>query len=317
MNVFDRDDINNILLKIKSNKLKPFAKGGDGYLYKVSLNNMNYVMKILKGNNIKEILVTEYVQKIYNKNIIRLYDYFLSTKDFDQNLMIIDEMDGNLEEFMKNILSNKYDLSDEDNDNEMKNMIYQITQGFLSLNKNQIAHLDSKPKNILYKYFPSKITLNYNKRLVETHFLFKISDFGKSQVNDDELKSKDDILTEDEFNRYIKERKDLEELSKILERMIVNKIQYDYDYDYFDKIKDNEFQKYYRNEKSNIKLQLKDYPEKIRRRFLKRSLLYYLLEFNMINMIEIKNKFNYFPNNDVINILNKLTNKDFDIETIF
>jgi hypothetical protein len=84
MNIFDRNDINHILNEINLDNLKPFARGGDGNLYKIKLDNMNYVMKILKNNSIKEILVTEYVQKIFSKNIIKLYDYFLSTKDYEK-----------------------------------------------------------------------------------------------------------------------------------------------------------------------------------------------------------------------------------------
>lgn len=310
MNIFNRDDINNILIKVESNKLKPFAKGGDGKLYKVRLNNMNYVMKILKTNNIKEILITEYVQNIYNKNIIRLYDYFLSTNDFNHNIMIIDEMDHNLETFMNNILENKYNLSKKDNDIEMKNMIYQISQAFISLNNNNVAHLDPKPKNILFKYFPKKISLNYSNNndniLINTHFLFKIADFGKSQINKKEFISKDDMLSEKEFKTYVEEKKDLEELSKILERMVVNKIQYDYHFSDFEKIDDSNFQKYYHDEEKEINKTLKNYPERIRRKFLKRSLIYYLLENDMIDMDEIRKKFKYYPSDEIVNVLRNI-----------
>ena len=303
MNIFDRNDINHILNEINLDNLKPFARGGDGNLYKIKLDNMNYVMKILKNNSIKEILVTEYVQKIFSKNIIKLYDYFLSTKDYDNN-------------FMKNILSNKYNLSNDENNNEMKNMIYQISHGLILLNNNNIAHLDTKPKNILFKYFPKMITLNYQTKLIKTRFLFKISDFGKSQINIDEYKSNDDELTEKEFEEYILDRKDLEELSKILERMIVNKIQYNYDLKYFDTINDKKFKKYYYIEKKQINKTLKEYPKKIKLRFFKRSLLYYLIENKMLNMDKIKSEFAYFPNKSIIDILNKLTDNNFDIETI-
>jgi hypothetical protein len=217
---------------------------------------------------------------------------------------------------MKNILSNKYNLSNDENNNEMKNMIYQISHGLILLNNNNIAHLDTKPKNILFKYFPKMITLNYQTKLIKTRFLFKISDFGKSQINIDEYKSNDDELTEKEFEEYILDRKDLEELSKILERMIVNKIQYNYDLKYFDTINDKKFKKYYYIEKKQINKTLKEYPKKIKLRFFKRSLLYYLIENKMLNMDKIKSEFAYFPNKSIIDILNKLTDNNFDIETI-
>ena len=98
--------------------------------------------------------------------------------------------------------------------------------------------------------------------------------------------------------------------------MIVNKIQYNYDLKYFDTINDKKFKKYYYIEKKQINKTLKEYPKKIKLRFFKRSLLYYLIENKMLNMDKIKSEFAYFPNKSIIDILNKLTDNNFDIETI-
>ena len=305
----DRTIINEFLHK---NNKHLISKGGDGYVYKITINNFDYAIKVLKKDDIKEILITEYAQRLYNKNIIKIYDYFFSTKDFDKNVMIMELMEGNLEKWTKNMFFNKYNFSDEDFNNEFRYMIFTISQAFLDLNENNILHLDAKPKNILFKKFDKKIRLNYGKKHIETYFLFKITDFGKAQIDKEEFKSNTDI--DINVKKYIDDREDLFELSRILLRILVNIIVNKYDMSYFDKFKDNKFIEYRDDTIKEINKTIYNYPSKIKNNFLKRSLLYYLIENNVIKTENIIKKFKItYPNKEIQNIFDNLTNKDFDI----
>jgi esterase/lipase len=99
--------------------------------------------------------------------------------------------------------------------------------------------------------------------------------------------------------------------------MLVNFTINKYDISYFDKFKDTKFMKYKEKNQEEINKTMNNYPLKIKTNFLKRSLLYYLIENSIIKIDDIIKKYNIkYPNKEIQNILDNLTKKDFDIFSI-
>jgi hypothetical protein len=131
--------------------------------------------------------------------------------------------------------------------------------------------------------------------------IFFITDFTHSKSN----------ITENNKSDYINVDSDLFELENLPKRLKVDKLMDKYNLNDIieigekSKLSDN-FKTYYDNEIKKTKISLKKYPQYIKDKFIKRSLIYYLLENKLIDY-----KLEQMSDN-ICSILSELTMLDLD-----
>jgi hypothetical protein len=297
---------------------KFLGKGSEGIIYLCE----NKVIKIYVQYDMNSVIKEFYIMGILkeldsiNKNIIITDKYYLSLSN---PVIIMEHMDGNLSEWCDMMINNT-ELSAQQLDNEWLSMIFQVVYGLLFLNRLNILHADTKSKNILYTFLPNKIEIKYviNGKMynIPMNYVFKIADFGSAQI----LGSTLNRMSDREISEGIKNRSDLEELSRLIFRSVVNYAKNDYDIDYIRKIVDKDvgYKKYYESKKINIENELGHTHKKVRDVMLYRALLYYGIENGFIDQQEIIRKHALIiPSQKVIGILDKLTNLDSDQGNLF
>lgn len=308
------NDVIDILLdKYKDHQIadklyKYINKGGNGIVYKVDDMAIKIYVEYDMDTVLKEFYVMGILQELsgINRNIINIYNYYLS---LSKPVLTMEYLDGDLQKWTNKMIHNKFNLDNDDIDKEWISMIFQVTYGMLFLNKLGILHNDAKPKNIMYnnnnRHISSEYKINGKTYTITSNFTFKIADFGGIMIVGSTLND----MTNDEIKRKIKNRSDLWELSRIFYRVLTDyaKIQYKMNtiMEYVNN--DGDYYKYYSNEKNKIWSKMKKYPIHIKESYLLRSLIYYGLENNIIDIDSIINTYQLkFPSKKVLDLLSRL-----------
>lgn len=292
------------------------GKGGDGVIYLIE--KTNEIIKIYTKKQLDLVIRELYVLNLtkdlsneskFNNNIIKIDKYNLL---LDYPIIYLPVMNGNLVEWCMKV-NHEYD-NQKNYDKLWYSMIFQVAYGLCYLNGLNILHNDAKPKNILYqKQKPIINTYIINDKTydVDMTYVFYVADFGAVQI----LGSKQNILSDNEIRKSLLNKQDLYELSKLIVRILVDFALKTYDIESLLKIDKTNYytiiQKDFDNDKS-----LKSLPEKIKKNMMKRALLYYFIENNIIDKYELakKNKF-MLPSNKIMTILDNLidSNNVFDL----
>lgn len=112
--------------------MKYLTKGSYGKIFLISKNNNFYIIKRVKKNkeNLNEIKMYKYLN---HKNIVKIYDYYIKNNNYNIVLEYMNMGD------MNNIICN----------DNIYNILLQITNGIKFIHENNIIHRDIKPSNIL------------------------------------------------------------------------------------------------------------------------------------------------------------------------
>ena len=271
------------------------GKGGTAIVYRYK----NHALKIIEKNK-------------FNKSEYDLSIYFNSFLDENKSINFLRVY--NLHEF-KNYNIIEMELADGDlyrwiekkkSDEEWLMMILQLLITIRILQqKINFFHRDLKPKNILFKKFDStnEFTYRLNNKEYKIKFdtIFYLTDFTHSESD----------ITEKKKSEYINIDSDLRELENLPKRLKVDKLIGKYNLNEIIKIgntsKLNEnFTSYYNNEIKKTDITLKKYPQHVKEKFIKRSLIYYLLENKIIDYkLDVMS-------NKISMILSQLTMLDLD-----
>lgn len=288
----------------KANKnFKFIGKGGEGVVYKIN----NYAVKIYRQQNKQhkennEIKILKKLNELLNKNItnnfIKIYD-FVWIHNFD--ILVMELVNGDLEKWVKIKHS----------DTEWLIMIFQILYGLIVLQKYlKLYHSDMKPKNILFKkvnngVYKYVINNDNNDKVASISFqtdtIFMIGDFGHAQM----------LTNSGEIMKYIENNSDLLQLSSFHRRLVVNMMENIYTLENLIEIgkKHKQFQKYFVWSKAKIDKDLKNFDEKTKNNMLFRSLAYYLIEYDYININDLpicEKDYSCLPSKKIIKILESL-----------
>ena len=166
-------------------------------------------------------------------------------------------------------------------------------------------HRDLKPKNILFKKFNEKVNFTYKLNMkeyqLEFNYIFFITDFTHSESD----------ITNNKKSEYVNLDSDLYELENLPKRLKVDKLMIKYNLNEVIKIgntsrlSDN-FKSYFDEQNNKINKNLNKYPQNIKEKFIKRALIYYLIENKLIDY-----KLDVISDNMCI-ILSELTSLDLD-----
>lgn len=289
-----------IIVKLYSHKksIEDFiylGKGGSGVVYKYK----DQVIKIIPKEkfNESEYKLSEYFNSLLDKNLtinfLRVYNLF----EFEKYKIIEMELaDGDLYDWIKQ----------KNSDDKWFEMILQI---LISLRILQLEinfyHRDLKPKNILFKKLDRIqefiYRLNNKEYKIKFDTIFYLTDFTHSKSN----------ITENKNEDYVNVDSDLFELENLPKRLkvdiIINKYNFNEIIEIGKKSRLSEnFNSYYKSQIKDVNNKLKKYPQHIKEKFIKRSLIYYLLENNLLS-IELD-----VMSDNICIILSELTMLDLD-----
>lgn len=272
------------------------GKGGSGVVYQYS----KHVIKIIPKNkfNESEYILAKFFNKLLDDNItpnfLRVYNLY----EFDKYKVIEMELaQGDLYDW----------IQQKNSEEEWIKMILQLLITIRILQqKINFFHRDLKPKNILFKKLDNKIQFTYklnNKDYqLEFNTIFFITDFTHSESN---------IIEKNLKSEYIYVDSDLYELENLPKRLKVDKLMIKYNLNEVIKIgntsrlSDN-FKSYFDEQNNKINKNLNKYPQNIKEKFIKRALIYYLIENKLIDY-----KLDVISDNMCI-ILSELTSLDLD-----
>lgn len=271
------------------------GKGGSGVVYKYK----EHVIKIIPKErfNESEYKLSEYFNSLLDKkltiNFLRVYNLF---EFINYKIIEMELADGDLYDWIKQ----------KNSDDKWFEMILQIliTLRILQLKIN-FYHRDLKPKNILFKKLDRTqefiYRLNNKEYKIKLDTIFYLTDFTHSISNITENKSED----------YVNVDSDLFELKNLPKRLKVDSIINKYNFNEIieigkkSRLSEN-FNSYYESQIKDVNMKLKKYPQNIKDKFIKRSLIYYLLENNLLS-IELD-----VMSDNICIILSELTLLDLD-----
>lgn len=271
------------------------GKGGSGVVYKYK----EHVIKIIPKErfNESEYKLSEYFNSLLDKkltiNFLRVYNLF---EFINYKIIEMELADGDLYDWIKQ----------KNSDDKWFEMILQIliTLRILQLKIN-FYHRDLKPKNILFKKLDRTqefiYRLNNKEYKIKLDTIFYLADFTHSISNITENKSED----------YVNVDSDLFELKNLPKRLKVDSIINKYNFNEIieigkkSRLSEN-FNSYYESQIKDVNMKLKKYPQNIKDKFIKRSLIYYLLENNLLS-IELD-----VMSDNICIILSELTLLDLD-----
>ena len=154
----------------------PINSGGYGSIFKIRDRKVKteYILKVMKKkdeNNpelnaiLKESFEKEinFLKNVKGTNIINIIDFYVDSKN-NNNLIVLEKMDGDLEQLLKSKYSKGM------NSTMIKKIFSQLNSGLRKMNEAGITHMDLKPSNILYSYINDE----------QTDFIIKLGDFGLS-----------------------------------------------------------------------------------------------------------------------------------------
>ena len=166
----------------KYKKIEIIGSGAFGNVYKAKYNNEYFAIKEIKNNKsdkkkfLKEII--EVMKKMECDNSVKL----IESVETEESFYIISELCfSNLAEYLN---KRKKAFSIE----EIKELLIDLNKGLKVMYKNKIIHGNIKPSNILL----SSNENNVNK------VCFKISDFGLSRLNEEDIMNKS-IIDKSQF----------------------------------------------------------------------------------------------------------------------
>lgn len=309
---------------IDGSSYKYLGKGVEGVAYELN----GKVVKIYKNYDtdaiVKEFYIFGLLNELMDVNVIRMYNYYLA---YSNPVIIMELMDGDLTKWCTQMIKTKNtDISDDRYDELWLGMIFQVTYGILFLNRLKILHTDTKSRNILFKSLSNNVNDKlYNKYVINgqtysvpTNYEFQIADFGAAQI----FGLSSNKLSNEQITEDIQNRTDLYPLSRTLYRIIILYGAKDYGWGEINSIlkTNKEFREYQSKKKNEINIELKDMPQNTREKMssvlLRRSLIYYAIENNMIDSNEIIKKHDLrMPSKKVSDILDKLL--DLTIQNVF
>ena len=288
-------------------KLLFLGKGDEGTVY--GYNKLLAIKFFVLPHN-KELEFMKRLQEYKNINTLRLYKYFVK----DNHLItIINKADGTIDKWMKNI--NNADIKIIDL--HWYNMMVQILFGVLLIqDKLLMYHKDLLHRNILYKKLDEKIKIKYKidkfSITIHTDIIFFITDFGKSQSLLPEFK-KYNILDDNIIKEKIESNADLEGVASIYKKIFVDYIYHNINHEKLYKIIENDekAQKYLKEIEDKVfkKTQIIKKPKYYIKLQVTRSLCYYLIENNYIDISKYDIKIN-IPSKKVRKILENLNDEN-------
>ncbi len=311
MSIITNDLINDLIKNPKSHKsINYIGKGGEGYIFEINNEVIKIYIKYDINLVLKEFFVTGLLQEInhINSNVIHIKNYYLS---YSHPIMVMEKMDGNLGDFVTDLVTNKIP---HECDEMWLSFIFQSIYGFNFLNNRlHILHNDSKIKNILYRKNINEkeyiYKINHIKYRIPADYVFKIADFGFVQILGLTLNK----ISDEEILKKIADRDDFREISKIIERIIVNYMIKEFTYEQALKfaMEHPEFKKMYDEQVRKVDIDLASYPGHIRKNFIFRYICYYLAEVDekYTNIIKEKYKLK-LPSKKVRDILNNIMTAD-------
>jgi hypothetical protein len=307
-------------------KLLFLGKGDEGTVY--GYNKLLAIKFFVLPHN-KELEFMKKLQEYKNINTLRLYKYFVK----DNHLItIINKADGNIDKWINNI--NKVDIKPLDLqwyntmghilfkpdmkfiDLQWYNLMVQILFGVLLIqDKLMMYHKDLLHRNILYKKLDKIIIIKYKidkfSIVIYTDTIFFITDFGKSQSLLPEFK-KYNTIDDNIIKEKIESNADLNGIASIYKKVFVNYIYHNIEHNELYKMieNNNEAQEYLKEiEKQTFaKTQIISKPSNYVKLQVTRSLCYYLIENNYIDISKLNLKIN-IPSKKVRKILESLDNK--------
>jgi len=303
---------------IDKTKYDFIGKGGDGVIYESN----GKIIKIYTKNDIdsvmKEFYVVGMLQELspVNNNVISVDKYYLS---LSYPVMVMELMDGDLNNLGNELIKNPNNLDNQTYDMTWASMIFQVCYGIYYLNSLGILHNDAKPKNILYKK-PSinhiKYSINHKIYNVPIYYLFKIADFGAIQIMGSSLNK----MSDDEIKDKINNKYDYYELSKLINRILVNYAIKVYNIASLDKLfhDDKDYNKYKKEEISKVEenTYLRNIPNK--QQFILRGLLYYLIETKKLDLTNTIEKNNIkLPSKKIMDLFDNINNPKIDFFELF
>jgi len=322
-NTYDYEFVSSDNTKIK---LLFLSKGDEGTVY--GYNKLLAIKFFVLPHN-KELDFMKKLQDYKNINTLRLYKYFVK----DNHLItIINKADGNIDKWINNI--NKVDIKPIDLqwyntmghilfkpdmkfiDLQWYNLMVQILFGVLLIqDKLMMYHKDLLHRNILYKKLDKIIIIKYKidkfSIVIYTDTIFFITDFGKSQSLLPEFK-KYNTIDDNIIKEKIESNADLNGIASIYKKVFVNYIYHNIEHNELYKMieNNNEAQEYLKEiEKQTIaKTQIISKPSNYVKLQVTRSLCYYLIENNYIDISKLNLKIN-IPSKKVRKILESLDNK--------
>jgi serine/threonine protein kinase len=295
------------------------GKGGQGSAYLMKSNNEcgSGVIKVSKFSNMstKEINILQKCKELIESNHVANLLYYNGHLKLGNTYYIATEFaDGTLEKWIEEV--HTYD--------EWRSFMFQILHGIhIIQTKLKGFHNDLKPKNIFYKKIKDgyiRYDINGKSFHVRTFgFLFLIADFGHMQI----VNEKFNKLNNDTIQSYIDNNMDFKELEALPRRIIVNSLENYMNIDELVKIikskNDEHFDSYYKSSYENIYGKMKQYPEHVKTKMLFRSVAYYIIEKNYINVSEIPLKYqkNKLPPIKIIKEINDVFTRKDSIVSIF
>ncbi len=304
---------------IDGKQFKYLGKGSEGLVFSCAGKVVKIYTRFKMNGILKEFYVVGLLQEIdkINKNVIQIDKYYLSTS---HPVMIMEMMDGDFSEWCDMMITNKQNFNDRELEILWLSAIFQITYGFMFLNKLKIIHCDTKPRNILYSRSDS---LNTHNRYVVgnqsfdvpmNHYIFKIADFGSVQI----LGSTLNTMEDKKIQEYIDNRGDLYDLSRIWYRVLVDYCRNSYGWNQIRPIMDSnpEYKRYHDDQKTKLDNELRHLPQNTRDKMLLRAMIYHGIENNFINEDDIIAKHSLVkPPKLVMGVLDGLVN--MNIKNVF
>jgi hypothetical protein len=286
--------------QIKDDHFVYIARGGQGVVYKIidPVTNVKYALKVEKYTSSTKNEI--YINKLINEtptdvNIIKIYSIRIVN---NYVLTLMDMADGSLVDWMQHVHT----------DCEWLDMIFQIVMGVYALQiKYNIYHSDMKPKNILFKRLNNFEKFEYvvgdKKYSISTKCLFIISDFGHAVTISHSGKYK-----KSDVENFIKSNADLYELASIYKRLAVDNIIKIYTIEKLVSLgkKDPHFMTYYTDTLKKTQRDTSHLPIKIQQRLILRSIAYYMVEKDMIDITDI----DIIPSKKITTILNNILYSD-------
>ena len=303
-------------MKYNDLQFKFLGQGDECIVYQVG----NFAIKIYVAEHNKDVDILKMLKELYNKHIaintVILYGNIVIHKHL---IVVVNVANGTLDNWVKNIISKK----DNNIDEKWLIMLIQILYGMYVLQKElKLYHADLTHRNILYVQLDKFIKINYSigkyKFSIITDIIFIISDFGKSQS----MLLSDNKLSNSVIQEYINNNKDFEFLSGLYNKNIVDYMYKFYTYDELLKIVKDDM---------NINAYITSLEEKLEEKGkrikkpkwynevqIRRSLCYYILEHNYldINTIPNINTELFLPSVDIKNIIETLKDSNSIISKI-
>jgi serine/threonine protein kinase len=301
--------------KIGQYVFKYMGKGSEGVVYGCNNRIVKIYTRFTLDSIIKEFYVVGMLQELdgINNNVVHIDNYYLSLTN---PVIIMEPMKGDLLEWCQGIVLNKK-MNQKDLDDAWISMIFQVTYGFMFLNKLGIVHFDTKPRNIMYmdgNNIDREYSINNIIYRIPQQSIFKIIDFGSVQILGSTLNTMDN----DEIKKRLDTRSDLYDLSRITYTILLGYVKNDYGWKEVEELmKTNEnYRQYKQDHKLKLEREIGHIPQKVRDNMLLKALIYYGIENDIIDKNKIIEKHGLvWPSIKVTSILDRLT--DLSVKNVF